>query len=51
MIDALQKNKFRIDPERIGLVIDVRDHDSFRYALPVADLMMRIFEWPVTQAS
>ena len=37
-------DKLRIEPERIGLVIDVRDHDSFLYALPVADLMTRIFD-------
>ncbi len=37
-------DKLRIEPGRIGLVIDVADHDSFLYALPVADLMVRIFD-------
>lgn len=36
--------KLRVEPERIGLVIDAVDHDSFLYALPVADLMERVFE-------
>jgi hypothetical protein len=36
-------NKFRIEPERIGLVIDAADADAFVYALPVADLFERIF--------
>lgn len=36
-------SKFRIEPERIGLVIDAADHDSFLTAIPVADLMRRIF--------
>lgn len=35
--------KFRIEPERLGLVIDAADHDSFLTALPVPDLMNRIF--------
>jgi len=36
-------NKFRIEPERIGLVIDAADHDSFLAAMPVSELMKRIF--------
>ncbi len=36
-------SKFRIEPERIGLVIDAADHDSFLTAMPVADLMQRTF--------
>jgi len=38
-----QYNKLRIEPERIGIVIDATDHDSFLYALPVSGLMERIF--------
>ena len=34
---------FRIEPERIGLVIDAADSDAFVRALPVADLFERIF--------
>lgn len=37
-------NKMRIEPERIGIVIDVAEHDSFLYALPIVDLMERIFD-------
>jgi hypothetical protein len=37
-------NKLRIEPDRIGLVIDAADQDNFLYALPVADLMVRIFD-------
>jgi hypothetical protein len=36
-------DKLRVEPERIGLVINVTDHDSFLYALPVGALMERIF--------
>ena len=39
-----QYNKLRVEPERIGLIIDAADHDSFLSALPVADLMERIFD-------
>ncbi len=35
--------RLRIESERIGLVIDATDTDSFLYALPVADLVERIF--------
>src|SRR5262249_1160930 len=35
-------NKLRIEPGRVGLVIDAADHDSFLYALPVADMMERL---------
>jgi hypothetical protein len=38
-----QYDKFRIEPERIGLVIDAADSDAFIYALPVADLFEKIF--------
>jgi hypothetical protein len=37
-------DKLRIEPERIGIVIDAADHDSFLYALPVAELIERIFD-------
>lgn len=36
-------DKLRVEPERVGLVIDAADHDSFLTAMPVADLMQRIF--------
>ena len=39
-----QYNKLRIEPERLGIIIDARDHDSFLYALPVADMMKSIFD-------
>ena len=39
-----QYDKLRIEPGRIGIVIDVADHDSFLYALPVVELMERIFD-------
>jgi hypothetical protein len=37
-------DKLRIEPGRIGIVIDAADHDSFLYALPVAEFMERIFD-------
>lgn len=36
-------SKLRVEPERIGLVIDATGHDSFLYALPVAEMMQRLF--------
>jgi hypothetical protein len=36
-------NKLRVEPERVGLVIGAADHDSFLTAMPVADLIQRIF--------
>lgn len=36
-------SNFRIEPERMGLVIAASDHDSFLGAMPVADLVQRIF--------
>lgn len=39
-----QYNKLRIEPERIGLVIDAVDHDGFVYALQVDALMERVFK-------
>lgn len=38
-----QYNKLRIEPERIGLVIDAVDHDGFVYALQVDSLMEQVF--------
>lgn len=38
-----QRNKFRIEPERLGLVIEISDHDSFLTAMPVGDLIKHIF--------
>jgi len=38
-----QYNKLRIEPERIGLVIDAADTDAFVYALPVAALFEQVF--------
>ncbi len=39
-----QYNKFRVEPGRIGLVIDAADSDAFIYALPIADLIEKIFK-------
>jgi len=39
-----QYNKLRIEPEKVGLVINATQRDSFLYALPVSDMMERIFE-------
>jgi hypothetical protein len=36
-------NKLRVEPERIGLVIDAADTDAFVNALPVAALFERLF--------
>jgi hypothetical protein len=38
-----QYDRLRVEPERIGLVIDAADQDSFLYALPVGELMERVF--------
>lgn len=37
-------NKLRVEPERVGVVINAAGHDSFLYALPVAELMERVFD-------
>ena len=37
-------DRLRVEPERIGVVIDTLDHDSFLFALPVANLMERLFD-------
>jgi hypothetical protein len=39
-----QYNHLRIEPDRIGLVIDAADSDAFIYALPVASMFERIFK-------
>ena len=36
-------NKLRIEPGRVGLIVDAADSDAFVYALPVADLFAQIF--------
>ncbi len=36
-------NRLRIESERIGLVVDAADTDSFVYALPTAELIKRVF--------
>jgi hypothetical protein len=35
--------RVRIEPSRVGLVIDAADHDGFLYALSIAELMERLF--------
>jgi len=39
-----QYNKLRIEPGSIGIVIDATLHDIFLYALPVTELMDRVFD-------
>ncbi|MDO8306372.1 hypothetical protein, partial [Herminiimonas sp.] len=36
-------SRLRIEPEGIGLVIGATDHDTFLTAMPIANLMQRIF--------
>lgn len=36
-------DRLRIEPERIGLIVDAADSDSFVYALPTTELFKRIF--------
>jgi hypothetical protein len=38
-----QHDKLRVEPERIGIVIDAADHDSFLYPLPVGSLVGQLF--------
>ena len=40
----IQHNKLRIEPERIGIIIDAADHDTFLYGLPVPALVEQLFE-------
>jgi hypothetical protein len=35
--------KPRVEPERIGIIIDTADHDSFLYGLPVSSLVEPLF--------
>lgn len=37
-------DKLRVESERVGIIVDAVDYDSFLYALPIADLIARIFE-------
>ena len=39
-----QHDKLRIEPERIGIIIDAADHDTFVYGLSVAALAEKLFE-------
>jgi hypothetical protein len=39
-----QYDRLRIESERIGLIVDAADSDSFVYALPTAELFKRVFE-------
>jgi hypothetical protein len=40
----VEYDKLRIESKRIGIIVDAVDHDSYLYALPVPDLIERIFE-------
>jgi len=40
----IQDNRLRIEPERIGIIIDAADHDTFLYGLPVPALVEQLFE-------
>src|SRR5262249_31909899 len=44
-------SKLRSEPERIGLVIDAADTDTLLYALPVPDLLERVFNMAGLSAS
>ena len=35
--------KLRVEPERISIIIDAADHDSFLYGLPVSSLVEQLF--------
>ena len=39
-----QYNKLRIEPERVGLIVDAVDTDAFIYALPVAAFFEQLFQ-------
>lgn len=41
---CIQYDRLRIEPGRVGLVINAADTDSFLYALPVTELMEHVFE-------
>jgi hypothetical protein len=36
-------NRLRVEPERVGVIIDAASHDSFLYALPVPALVEQLF--------
>ncbi|MFN3242960.1 MAG: hypothetical protein ACE37K_15780 [Planctomycetota bacterium] len=36
-------DKLRVEPERVGLIIDAADSDTFLRALPIVDLMEKVF--------
>jgi hypothetical protein len=38
-----QYNKLRVEPERVGVVIDAADHDSFLYGLPTSAVVENMF--------
>ncbi|MDR6672147.1 hypothetical protein [Xanthomonas sp. 1678] len=38
-----EHDKLRVEPEQVGLIIDAADHDAFLNAMPVAELIRRIF--------
>ncbi|QWC87785.1 hypothetical protein [Cupriavidus metallidurans] len=44
-------NLLRIESQRIGIVVDAHDADSFIYALPTAELFKRVFEYAGFDAS
>ena len=37
-------DRLRIEPDRIGIVIDAADHDAHLLALPTSDLMEKLFD-------
>ena len=39
----IRHDRLRIEPGRVGLIIDAADHDQSLYALPVAEMMERLF--------
>jgi len=41
---VLQYNLLRIEPKRLGLVIDATGHDAFLYGLPSAALVEKLFD-------
>ena len=45
-----QHDRLRIEPERIGIVIDVADHDAFLSGLPVGALVEKFLFRPVQQS-
>jgi hypothetical protein len=37
------RDDIRIEPERMGIIIDAADHDSFLFALPASQLVEKVF--------